>query len=115
MEGMWESIKRGLQDGATVAVNKAEALTQVGRARLDIAAAKTRLSRLHGQLGVEVFRRLEAGEAIGDDPSVRDLCDAIRSAAGELQDSETEFAQVQEDLRAEEEAPEADPEAPQAT
>ena len=39
---LWDNLKRGLQDGAEIAMSKAEELTQVGRARLDVAAAKTR-------------------------------------------------------------------------
>ena len=36
MDNMWDTIKRGLQDGATVAMSKAEELTQLGRSRLDM-------------------------------------------------------------------------------
>ena len=34
---LWDNLKRGLQDGAEIAMSKAEELTQVGRARLDVA------------------------------------------------------------------------------
>jgi hypothetical protein len=104
MDGMWDSIKRGLQDGAEVAITKAEELTLVGRARLDIAAAKTRLSRLHAELGAEVFRRLEAGQ-VGDlteAGEVTSLCDRIREASTTLKDSQSEFEQVREELATDE-------------
>ena len=98
MENMWESIKRGLQDGAAVAVNKAEELTQLGRARLDIAAAKTRLSRLQSELGSEVYRRLENGEDVAEDPVIRELCGHINACSRELADSKAVFEQIQADL-----------------
>jgi len=110
---MWDSIKRGLQDGAAIAFDKAEGLTQVGRARLDIAAAKTRLSRLKSKLGDAVFRKIETGEgtAVADDGQVRDLCDLIREARSVLDASEEEFEQVRRDLQAEnEDAGSEDPE-----
>jgi small-conductance mechanosensitive channel len=99
---MWDSIKRSLQDGAAIAFDKAEGLTQVGRARLDIAAAKTRLMRLKGELGAEVFTRLEAGEAsaIAENDQIRGLCDQIREAAATLRASEEEFEQVRRQLQA---------------
>ncbi|HJP33660.1 MAG: hypothetical protein QF689_10110 [Candidatus Latescibacteria bacterium] len=107
MERMWDSIKRSLQDGAAIAFDKAEGLTQVGRARLDIAAAKTRMSRLRGELGTTVFNRIEAGQGagIGDDDEIRDLCDRIREAAAALDASEEEFEQVRRDLQAEDSDP----------
>jgi hypothetical protein len=93
VDRLWDNLKRGLQDGAELAMNKAEALTQVGRARLDVAAAKTRLSRLQAELGAVAFTRLEAGESVSVD-EVGGLCDQIRQAAGDLQVAEEAHADV---------------------
>lgn len=93
VDRLWDNLKRGLQDGAELAMNKAEELTQVGRARLDVAAAKTRLSRLQAELGAVAFTRLEAGELVSVD-EVRGLCDQIRQAAGDLQVAEEAHADV---------------------
>jgi hypothetical protein len=103
MERMWDSIKRGLQDGAAIAFDKAEGLTQVGRARLDIAAAKTRLSRLKAELGDAVFRSIDSdqGAGLAEDGKVVELCDLIREASAALDASEEEFEQVRRDLQAE--------------
>lgn len=111
---MWESIKRGIQDGAAVAVARAEALTQVGRARLDIAAAKTRISRLERQLGSTVYRRLDAGQgaAVADDGEVRDLCGQIGQAHQALEASRVEYERLRRDLEI---APDEEREAPLGT
>ena len=111
MERMWDAIKRSLQDGAAIAFDKAEGLTQVGRARLDIAAAKTRLSRLPADLGAAAFKRIEAGQSanIGDDNEIQDLCDRIREAAAALDASEEEFEQVRRELQANEADADGDP------
>ena len=45
MERMWETIKKGLQDSAVTAINKAEDLTRLGHARLDIAAVKNKINQ----------------------------------------------------------------------
>ncbi len=119
MERMWDSIKRSLQDGAAIAFDKAEGLTQVGRARLDIAAAKTRLVRLKGELGADVFTRLEAGEgsAIAEDAEIRALCDQIREAVVTLTASEEKFEHVRRQLQADddEDTTDAEREAPLGT
>ena len=92
---MWDSIKRGLHDGAELAVNKAEELTLLGRARLDIAAAKTRLSRLKAELGNEVYSGVQSGRIPAlDDPAVQELCDRIRSCEAELSEREDEFQRL---------------------
>lgn len=101
MERMWDSIKRSLQDGAAIAFDKAEVYTQVGRARLDVAAAKTRLARLKGELGTMVFSRMEAGQGAGldNDGEIRDLCDRIREAVTGLGAAEQEFNLVRQELQ----------------
>jgi hypothetical protein len=115
MDRTWDSIKRGFQDGATAAALKAGELTRIGRARLDMAAAKTRLSRLHTELGTGTFLRLEEGRGaeLADDPEILDLCRRIREAADALRDSEAAYEQVRSEAEEAEEAPEpeAGPEA----
>lgn len=99
MDSMWDSIKRGLQDSAAIAFDKAEELTQVGRARLDIAAAKTRVTRLKTELGETVFSAWEHGSGAGlhENERVRDLCDRIRVAVADLDDAEEDFEQVRKE------------------
>ena len=95
VDRLWENLRRGLQDGAELAMNKAEELTQVGRARLDVAAAKTRLGRLQAELGGLAFTRLEAGNHVSDeDAEVSALRDQIRQATAELQDAEEAHSDV---------------------
>ena len=99
MEKMWDSIKRGLHDGAELAVNKAEELTLLGRARLDIAAAKTRLSRLKAELGTEVYSGVKSGRIPApDDSAVQELCDRIRACETELSEREEAFERIRTDL-----------------
>ena len=89
-EGVWDALLKGLQDGAAVAVAKAEELTQQSKARLDIAATKARLSRLLAALGVIAYKQLEGGGGDGDtnaleeDPEARSLCEQIRAAEADL-------------------------------
>ncbi|MBT3341929.1 MAG: hypothetical protein HN712_07660 [Gemmatimonadetes bacterium] len=92
---LWDNLKRGLQDGAEIAMSKAEELTQVGRARLDVAAAKTRLSRLQAELGSLVFQMLEGGQVISsDDTDIESLRGQIRTAQADLDGAESAHCDV---------------------
>ena len=104
MERMWETIKKGLQDSAVTAINKAEDLTRLGHARLDIAAVKNKINQLQIELGGEVYRQFEVGEAgdLAQDERVGTLCKCIGDLKGELQQKEgaleelrTELAEIQ--------------------
>ena len=115
MDRTWDSIKRGFQGGAAAAAVKAGKLTRIGRARLDLAAARTRLSRLHTEFGLKTFRLLEEGRAaeLVNDHGVRDLRQRIREAAADLQEAEAAYEQVRSGAEAEEdrepkEAPQAE-------
>ena len=99
VEKIWGTIKKGLQDGAAVAISKAEGLTQLGRARLDIAEVKTRLFRLKVELGDEVYQRVQAGQSsIADNKIVKQLCDRILVCERELADSEQTFESLKAEL-----------------
>ena len=99
---MWDAIKKGLQDGAAVAMNKAEELTQLGRAKLDTAVIKTRLNRLNEELGSVVYGLIESGkgEHVADEAEVRSICDRIRENEKDLTSSEAAFEELKADLEA---------------
>ncbi len=100
MESMWETIKKGLQEGASTAVNKAEELTRLGHARLDIAAVKNRIHQLQTELGAEVYRRFESEDmaALEQSSLVRDLCERISVLKEKLQDKEKELEMLRSEL-----------------
>ena len=99
VEKIWGNIKKGLQDGAAVAINKAEGLTQLGRSRLDIAEVKTRLVRLKADLGNEIYQSVQAGQSlIGDDKVIQQFCDRILECERELADSEERFKSLKAEL-----------------
>lgn len=99
--GTWHSIKRSLQEGASVVMGKAEELTQTGRARLDVAASKARVGRLHAELGACVYVLLESGGAQGvtENAEVRALCEQIRAAQAELDEGEASLDELKAELR----------------
>ena len=88
-QNLWDNLKKGLQESAAMAVTKAEELTLLGRARLDIAAAKTRLSRLHEELGVISYAQMSGPEgSLAKTPELRLLCDRIGHTVDEVAEAE---------------------------
>lgn len=94
-QNLWDNLKKGLQESAAMAVTKAEELTLLGRARLDIAAAKTRLSRLHAELGVITYAQMSGPEgSLTKTPELQSLCDQIGRTVDEVAEAEAAFDQV---------------------
>ena len=101
---MWEALLKGLQDGAAVAVAKAEELTQQSKARLDIAASKARLSRLQAALGVVAYEQSEnGGDALAKNDEAGALCEQIRAAEEDLAAQMLALRRLKSDLDKEEE------------
>ncbi|MFH1569615.1 MAG: hypothetical protein ABIL09_16585 [Gemmatimonadota bacterium] len=101
--GTWKSIKRSLREGAAQVMDRAEELTQLGRARLDIAATKARLGRLHAELGAEVYRLIQsgAGTSVADSSEVRGLCEQIHDAEAALRHGEAALASLRTEVASE--------------
>ena len=99
MDNMWDSIKKGLQDGVAVTMSRAEELTQHGRARLDVAVIKTRLSRLQKELGVLAYGSIEAGQGneLATSTEVQALCDLIKVAQEDLTSCQTALQELKDD------------------
>ena len=98
----WKKCGTASREGSTTGPSwpstRPEELTLLGRARLDIAAAKTRLSRLKAELGNEVYSGVQSGRIPAlDDPAVQELCDRIRSCEAELSEREDEFERLRTD------------------
>ncbi len=87
MESTWDNVKKGLLEGIAAATSRAEELTQLGRARLDIAAAKTRIYRLQAELGCVVHDHVHQGdqEALAHSSEVRELSERIALIEEELE------------------------------
>jgi len=98
VEDLWENVKKGLQEGAAAAVEKADELTRLGRARLDIAAVKTSIYRLQAELGAVVHRCIRQGEDLAHSAEVQQLSERIGLLEEELRAKEAAFAELRDEL-----------------
>ena len=97
MESTWDNVKKGLLEGIAAATGRVEELTQLGRARLDIAAAKTSIYRLQAKLGSVVHDhvRREDQEALAGSPIVQELSERIALLEEELKGKKDALAELQ--------------------
>ena len=100
MERLLDSIVKSLQEGASTAVSKAEDIVRLGHARLEIAAAKNRITQLQTALGAAVYGQFAAGsqDARGGD-EVAQLCGEIKDLEEELADREQGYESLRNELR----------------
>ena len=94
-------------------MNKADELTQLGRARLDVAVVKTRLNRLQAELGALAYGSIESGtgEELSTSAEVRDLCDRIRAVEADLASCQSGLQELKDHLsHSDPDAAENDPE-----
>ena len=95
-ETLWERIKQGLLERATLAAQKAEHLGRVGRARLDIAETRHAIRDALSELGGAVYAYLQHNPdaAIGKEEDVQALIARIRELEGVLQEREARLQAV---------------------
>ena len=102
MDNLWNNLVKGLQEGAAAAADKANDLTRLARARLDIAAAKNQLHRTQADLGARVHQLLEAGSDPVTDDQVQALNQQIKEQSAALADCEAAYEALQSAVRTEE-------------
>jgi len=109
MENAWNSFKNRLAAAAV----RADELTRLARARLDIAAVKSGIQRLQRELGILVHEQVGRGaqEELAHSDQVRQLSERIDQLEEELQLREAHLLELRAPL-AEPAAPEETPGAP---
>ena len=65
IDNMWEKVKKGLKDGATLSMEKIEEYTKLGKLKVDELAAKRKIERNFVDIGERVFDLIEEGKGDG--------------------------------------------------
>ena len=88
-ETLWERIKQGLRGQASAAVEKAEYLGKLGRARLDIAETRSAIQSAFAELGGLVYHEIGRGEtALAQQAGVQEQVQKIRKLETLLKERE---------------------------
>ncbi len=96
MAPLWDDVKKAIVEGYVYASDKAEEVTQIGRAKVEILKLNRQMERLLGVMGSRVFEMFESDEqaAIPDDESLVGSVEKIRGFQKDISKWEKEIEQA---------------------
>jgi hypothetical protein len=98
MDTMWEKIKKGLKDGATLSMEKIEEYTKIGKLKVEELAAKRKVTRNFIDIGERSFDLIEEnkGSSVETDLAVKTSMENIKALRQELIDLDAKIKAIQE-------------------
>ncbi len=105
MTTLWDSIRKGLIDGAKmakesayIAAEKAEELGRKGKVMLDINNIKRKIEKNFIELGGKTYHLIqeENVKEISNNTDIKTLLKTIKTLEGDLQKKHTELEQISE-------------------
>jgi len=96
MANLWEDVKNAIVDGYVYAADKAEEVSQIGKARMEILRFNRKIARTMSEIGGRVFEVYEEGEQAGlaEDAQIREAVGTIRDYRVEIRRLEGEIEKV---------------------
>ncbi len=96
MSKFWDDVKEAIVDGYIYAADKAEEMTQIGRAKVDILSTNRRIASAMSDLGGRMFELFDDDKAseILDDANILGTIERIRDERRELDRLRAEIAEV---------------------
>jgi hypothetical protein len=94
MAPLWDDVKSAIIEGYVYASDKAEEMTQIGRAKVEIMKLNRQIARAMGDIGGRVFEMYEHNEQaeIPNDESIVRNVDRIRGLRQDIAKWEKEIA-----------------------
>jgi hypothetical protein len=101
MDTMWEKIKRGLRDGATLSIEKIDQYTKIGKLKLDEMAANRKIDRNFMDIGERVVDLIDSGKGsdVAQDLTIKKAMENIRALRDELADLAERIEQINTEAR----------------
>jgi len=78
MSSLWDDVKNAILDGYVYAADKAEELTQIGRAKVEILRINRTIARTMSEIGGRVYDLHERG-AKADIPDDETIAQAVKT------------------------------------
>jgi len=107
MASLWDDVKHAIVDSYIYAADKAEEITQIGRAKAEIFRLNRQIAHTMSEIGGRAFELFEAGEegAVASDPDVTKGIEKIRALRSDIAkwEAEVEKAKVERDKKEEDE------------
>jgi hypothetical protein len=106
MASLWDDVKNAIVDSYLYAADKAEEITQIGRAKAEIFRLNRQIAHTMSEIGGRAFELFESGDegAIGSDGDVVKAIEKIRALRGDIEkwEAEIEAAKAERDKKASE-------------
>ncbi len=98
MDTVWEKIKKGLRDGASVSMEKIEEFSKIGKLKIEEIAAKRKIERNYADIGERVFDLIEEekGNDVASDLSVKKSVENVIALREELSEIDAKIKEIQE-------------------
>jgi hypothetical protein len=107
MASLWDDVKNAIVDSYVYAADKAEEITQIGRAKAEIFRLNRQIAHTMSEIGGRAFELFETGDesAISFDEDVLKAVEKIRALRSDIQkwDAEIEKAKAEREKKAEQE------------
>jgi len=99
MATLWDDVKNAIVDGYVYAADKAEEMTQIGRARVEILRLNRAIARTMTRIGGRTFELYESHEedTLGDDEEIRTAVERIRTLQQKIAEWEEEIEKAKEE------------------
>jgi hypothetical protein len=97
MDTMWEKVKKGLKDGATVSIEKIEELAKIGKLKIEEKVAKHKIARNFIDIGERTFDLVESdkGKAVENDLAVKTSIENIKALRQEIVEIDKKIKDIQ--------------------
>jgi len=97
MDTMWEKIKKGLKDGATLSMEKIEEYTKIGKLKVEEMAAKRKITRNFIDIGERTFDLIEEnkGDKVDADLAIKTAMENIKALRQELVEIDQKIRDIQ--------------------
>jgi hypothetical protein len=93
MPSLWDDVKNAIVDGYVYASDKAEELSQIGRAKVEILRVNRQIARAMSEIGGRAFDLIEKGEqdSLPQDGEIQGAVEAIQKMRLDIEKWENEI------------------------
>lgn len=97
MDTMWEKVKKGLKDGATLSMEKIEEYTKIAKLKIEEMAAKRKIARNFIDIGERTFDLVDSdkGAAVGNDLAIKTSIENIKALRLEIVEIDKKIKEIQ--------------------
>ena len=104
MENLWKRIRKSVAEGVSIATEKSEEFTKLGKLKLEIMNTKRKISKSFTELGGLTYDAFKEGKTneIAKSSEVKELISSIKELEAELDGKEQKFDEMKKKSEKEE-------------